>query len=432
MQIIVTHNGSDFDALASLVAGTLIYSGAIAILPRNINPNVKGFLSIHKNLFHFYSEKEIEMEYVKSLVVVDTNNWNRIGGINILKNRDDLEIIRWDHHIQGDIEANIQYCEDVGANITIMLKRLEKENKQLTPIQATLFLAAIYEDTGNLTFPSTKSDDARAVAYLLEAKADITLLKSFVTQSYGEKHREILFEMIKDVSREKLNGLMIAISNVEIEGHINNLSMVVQMYREILNVDAVFGIFNDINRGRCMVIGRSNVDELNMATIMRSMGGGGHPGAGSALLKKVNPDIIEEMIRKLIEGNQHSTVSLSDIMSYPVVTVTPDTTIDGVAMVLREKGCTGVPVVDENKKIVGVISRNDFRKIRKNSQMKSPVTAYMSRKIICIEHDKSPSHAAKMMIKYDIGRIPVTKDGKMIGIVTRTDAMTYFYDLLPD
>jgi CBS domain-containing protein len=36
------------------------------------------------------------------------------------------------------------------------------------------------------------------------------------------------------------------------------------------------------------------------------------------------------------------------------------------------------------------------------------------------------------MIKHDIGRVPVIEDGKIIGIVTRSDAMLYFYDLLPD
>jgi tRNA nucleotidyltransferase (CCA-adding enzyme) len=36
------------------------------------------------------------------------------------------------------------------------------------------------------------------------------------------------------------------------------------------------------------------------------------------------------------------------------------------------------------------------------------------------------------MIKHDVGRLPVVQDGKMIGIVTRSDCMRYFYDLLPD
>jgi CBS domain-containing protein len=36
------------------------------------------------------------------------------------------------------------------------------------------------------------------------------------------------------------------------------------------------------------------------------------------------------------------------------------------------------------------------------------------------------------MVKHDIGRLPVMKENKLVGIITRTDAMRYFYDLLPE
>jgi tRNA nucleotidyltransferase (CCA-adding enzyme) len=37
-----------------------------------------------------------------------------------------------------------------------------------------------------------------------------------------------------------------------------------------------------------------------------------------------------------------------------------------------------------------------------------------------------------MMVKHDIGRLPVVEKGGVIGIITRSDTMLYFYDLLPD
>jgi CBS domain-containing protein len=36
------------------------------------------------------------------------------------------------------------------------------------------------------------------------------------------------------------------------------------------------------------------------------------------------------------------------------------------------------------------------------------------------------------MVKHDIGRLPVVENNRIIGIITRSDAMLYFYDLLPD
>ena len=138
------------------------------------------------------------------------------------------------------------------------------------------------------------------------------------------------------------------------------------------------------------------------------------------------------MLIELIQGNHHTTVSISDIMSYPVITVRDDTPVEEVAMLLREVGCTGLPVTDKQDRLVGIISRRDFKKIRKDSQMQSPVKAFMSRNPVHISYEKSAMEAAKLMIKHDIGRIPIMKDDKILGIVTRSDTMLYFYDLLPD
>ena len=134
---------------------------------------------------------------------------------------------------------------------------------------------------------------------------------------------------------------------------------------------------------------------------------------------------------ELLKGNQQTSVLVSDLMSYPVYTVASDTTMEEVGKILKEKGCTGLPVVD-NDRLMGIISRRDFKKIKKSSQMKSPVKAFMSTKNITIGPDKSPMEAARLMVKHDIGRLPVVKDGRIIGIMSRSDAMIYFYDLLPD
>ncbi len=434
MVIVTTHKSTDFDALSSLVAASLLYPGAKPVLPHTVNANVKTFLSIHKDLFDFYSPKDITLEHVDTLIVVDTHSWNRLEGLNKLKDKKELNVIIWDHHSQGDIQTNPEHksVKETGACITMLVKEIQKKDIFITPIQATLFLMGLYEDTGNLTFPSTLPEDAFCAGYLLERKADLNISSTFLRQAYGKKQKDILFQMIQKANRKELSGFSISISKMSIEGRVRNLAMVIQMYREIVNVDAAFGIFTDSERDKCMIIGRSKVDEINVGLLMRNIGGGGHPGAGSALLKGVNPDTIEEMLVELIGGNQHSSIMLSDIMSYPVVTVSDDTKVEEVAMMLRDLGCTGMPVVDKDEKIVGVVSRRDFKKIRKADHMQSPIKAFMSRKIITIEHDKSAIEAAKLMIKHDIGRIPVMEDGNIVGIITRSDAMMYFYDLLPD
>jgi tRNA nucleotidyltransferase (CCA-adding enzyme) len=432
MQIATTHKSTDFDGLASLVAATLLYPDAVPVLPKAHNPNIKAFLSIHKDLFNLKSVEEIKLEEVSSLVVVDTNQWERLDRMDDLKKNEELEVIVWDHHENdGNLPAAWKCQELIGANITLMIREIRKRSIPLTPIQATLFLCGLYEDTGSLTFPSTTAEDAHAAAFLLECNADLVILRTLLQPAYGQKQKEILFEMLKNAERSLINNWKTSINITTIDGHVNNLSLVVHMYRDILNVDVAFGIFVHEENDKCIIIGRSGTPDVNIGSVMRSMGGGGHPGAGSAMLKAVNPLALKEWIIELLKGNQESSISIFDLMSYPVNSVTSDTPMSDVSKILEEKGCTGLPVIDDEK-LVGVISRRDFRKVKKQAQLTSPVKAFMSTKMITITPDKSPMHAARLMVKYDVGRLPVIENGKVIGIVSRTDAMRFFYDTIPE
>ena len=432
MQIITTHKGTDFDATASVLAAKILYPEAVAVLPRSLNPNVRAFLSIHKDLFDVKTPDEIEFDEVMSLVIVDTNRWDRLDQMDKVKEKQNLEIILWDHHLaSGDIDATWR-CEDaVGANITLLIRELKQQNKELTPIRATLFLAGLYEDTGNLTFPATKAEDALAAAYLLQQGADLSVLNSFLRPAYGESQRKILTRMLQSAQRKRLGGYQIGINKLDITGHVDNLAVVVGMYREILNVDAAFGIFVHPKRGNIIVIGRSGIDGLDVGLIMRTLGGGGHPAAGSALIKSINSAAVEQMIVKLINGNQPASVQISDLMSYPVVTLSPETRMKEVYTILREKRHTGIPVLDGGR-LAGIISRRDFWKAKKTSALNAPVRAFMTTNVVTIEPGNSPMQAARLMIKHDIGRLPVVESGRVIGIVTRSDTMRYFYDLLPE
>jgi len=432
MIIITTHKNTDFDALASVMAMTLLKPDATPVIPKSINPNVKAFLSIHKEIFEFKTPDLVDPDAVEELVVMDVNRWERLEGLQALRDRDDLQVTIWDHHMNdGNIEAQTIHQEKIGSTVTLLVSELKRQRKVITAMQATLFLTGLYEDTGNLTFSNTTADDAYAAAWLIERKADLSIVNTFLRPAYGEKQKNILFKMLQSANRTKLNGYKLSMSRVDIQGHVDSLALVVRMYREILNVDAAFGIFTSNEGKRSIVIGRSNAATLDMGSIMKGLGGGGHPGAGSAMLKSVNPDAVEDLILNLVSGNQTSSIQISDIMSFPVFTVDANTTMEEIAAILRNKGCTGVPVVD-NGELVGVISRRDFRKIRKESNLKSPVKAYMSRDIVTIEPGRSPMDASRMMVKHDIGRLPVVEAGKVIGIVTRSDAMMYFYDQLPD
>lgn len=432
MDIVTTHNSSDFDAVASLVAAGLLYPEAVLVLPSRVNANVKGFLSIHKDLFNFAVARDVDLTLVDRLVVTDVNQWSRIDQLSQLKKKQGLAVHVWDHHsAETDMEPSEIRQEPLGACTTLLVEEIRKRSLRISPMQATLFLAGIYEDTGNLTFPSTTSRDAYAVAFLLANFADLSVLENFLRPTYGPKQKDILYEMLQNAQRIKANGFRISICAMEIKGHINGLSLVVHMYRDILNLDAAFGIFTDPDQKRTIVIARSGVDGLDVGRMMRTMGGGGHPAAASAMLKDVSAEGVKEWILELIRDNRRSSATIGDLMSFPVESIDPEIKMDEVATILEKKKYSGMPVVSDGK-LLGVISRRDVNKLKKASQWKAPVRAFMSTDVTTAPPDMGVPEAARLMVKYDIGRLPVVDEGKLIGIFTRSDAMIYYYDLLPE
>jgi tRNA nucleotidyltransferase (CCA-adding enzyme) len=430
MDVITTHKGTDFDALACVVAATLIFPDATACLPETLNPNVRSFISLHKDQFAFIRTRDVDIQHVHRLIVVDANRWHRLELSDALREKKSLEIYLFDHHGEdGDIEPSWKCQRRVGAAITLMLHELKTQAKTITPIHASLFLAGLYEDTGNLTFYSTTAEDAYAAAYLLEMGADMKILSAFIKPAYSRKQKDLFFRLLETAKRTKLNGSRVAIIPAKVDGHIDNLAMVIQMVLQILNLDAAFGLFS-ISGKRCLVIGRSVTDSINIGTIMRCIGGGGHSGAGSAMTKSINPGVLAAWIRILISGKGNTTDHVGQLMSAPVFTVSPETTMEAAVTAFRNRAFHGAPVVEKGQ-IVGMLSLRDLRKLKRKSQYQLPVKAFMSTPVHHIEPWKNPAAAAHLMVRFDIGRLPVMDNGKLVGIISRSDAMNHFYGLCP-
>jgi tRNA nucleotidyltransferase (CCA-adding enzyme) len=431
MQIATTHKNTDFDGLASIVAATLLYPGAVAVCPKNVNPNVQRFLSLHKTSFDLILAKEVDSASVTRMIVTDTNQWRRLEGMGQLQESEDVEIFLWDHHLGiGDISPQWQCVEKIGATITLLLREIQRQSLQLTPLQATLFLLGLYEDTGQLTFSSTTPEDARAAAFLLEQGADLNIAVDFLNMAYGEVQKKVLFRLMRDAEQEEIKGKRVDIGVVPINKYVE-LAMVVQLYGKIVNADAVFVIFVNENGG-FFIIGRSSVPEINVNTVLQRFGGGGHPGAGSATITGVaiTAGEIRHKIIAALHEVQVGGALVADMMSFPVTTVPPDTPMHQVRHIMEEEKIRGV-VVEEEDRLLGIVVLWDLKKLRLRKQWNSPVKAFMNRDVTTISPDAPADEAADLMVRKNIGHLPVVQGEKVIGIVTRTDIINYLYGMLP-
>jgi nanoRNase/pAp phosphatase (c-di-AMP/oligoRNAs hydrolase) len=433
MHIITTHKNTDFDGLASVIAGTILYPGSVGVIPKSVNNNVAQFLSTHKTAFNIVLPNEIDFENVTRLSVVDTDQWRRLDRMQKLKKRQDIEIYLWDHHQNGgDIEADWSCREKVGATVTLMIREMKRREMELNPLFSTVLLIGLYEDTGHLSFPSTRSEDAAAASYLLENGADLNVASVFLNPPYDEIQKDVLFSMVQDTERVKYNNYTIGINILQLDKKVPMLAAVVNMYRKIINADAVFIIFiNDAKSST--VIGRSGVDRIDIGATLKKLGGGGHSAAGSATVSTLDypPKELKNKIIELIKENQTSRAVIADLMSFPVTFVAPETPMQEVREIMQQKKIRGILVGDEYN-LQGIIVVWDFKKLKQKKHWQTPVKAFMVRNVATTTPGLQPSHAAQFMVEKNIGHLPVEHEGRIIGIVTRTDILNYFYGMLPE
>lgn len=124
-----------------------------------------------------------------------------------------------------------------------------------------------------------------------------------------------------------------------------------------------------------------------------------------------------------------------DIMSSPVITVTPNTSLPAATALMREKRIRHLPVV-ENGRLVGIISRGDLREASITASINADsyelhfmlnqltVGKLMTRKVFTVTPDAPIVHAAELMTEHKIAGLPVVDEsGAVIGIVTESDLL---------
>ncbi len=111
-----------------------------------------------------------------------------------------------------------------------------------------------------------------------------------------------------------------------------------------------------------------------------------------------------------------------DLMSSPVRTISPETTIATADGILRRYGHSGLLVVAGNR-LVGMISRRDIDVASHHGFSQVPVQGHMTTNLKTITPDTPLSEIQSLMVTTDSGRIPVVDGGELVGIITRTDIL---------
>ncbi|MFE9846162.1 CBS domain-containing protein [Streptomyces goshikiensis] len=130
-------------------------------------------------------------------------------------------------------------------------------------------------------------------------------------------------------------------------------------------------------------------------------------------------------------------IKVADLMTDEVVSVAPDTAFKDVAKLLAQYGVSGLPVLDDEDRVVGVVSQTDVlahaapppHPAEETARPTGPPTAgdVMSAPAVTVHAEETAADAARLMTRRGIERLPVVdEEDRLVGIVTRRDLLRLF------
>lgn len=141
-------------------------------------------------------------------------------------------------------------------------------------------------------------------------------------------------------------------------------------------------------------------------------------------------------------------MKVKDLMTSDVVTIGPEASLKDVARILAERGISGLPVVDEQRRVLGVVSEADILyKARGSDHKQGGLLGWfllegieadaklaartageaMTSPVISIGPERPVGEAAAKMVEYGVNRLPVVdEEGKIVGLLSRADIVRAF------
>lgn len=315
--------------------------------------------------------------------------------------------------------------EVVGAATTILVEKIRKKKIVLSQFDATVLAIGIFEDTGCLTYAGTTSRDAECVAFLIQHGADLSVVREYIRPKIEQEQVALLEELLRAAQVVNVQGHKFVVATAHVPKYVEELA---SLTRQLLDLEAVDGAFSVVHmKDRVHIVGRADPRIMSVKPIVQAFGGDGHPGAGSAVVKGGNVREIAERIKTILQEQTPPQPVARDLMVSPVRTIKSSVSMDEAGRMMLRYGLDGL-LVAEGEEVVGVVSRRDIDQSSHHKLGHAKVSGFMSKPVICVSEDTPLSKIQELMVAEDIGRLPVLdQDKKLIGLVSRRDVLNSLF-----
>ena len=432
MDLITTHLNADFDGLASMVAARKLYLGSVLVLPGGAQEHVRSFLAVHD--LGITRLKDLELSRVTRLILVDTQEPERVGPLKPLCTDPNVSVHIYDHHPDAHQQpapvparqADFRLVQPVGATTTILIERLREQQLPITPFEATVLALGIYEETGSLGFASTTSRDLEAAAFLLRAGADLNMVSDTLRSHLDPDQIALLNDLLQTSETYYLEGRKILLATSSYDRYRGDLAGVVHKLAELEGLDAVVAAI--AMEEKVELIGRSRRPEIDVAQLARAFGGGGHAVAASASVKGQTLVEVKERLAQLLTERYRPTLLARDVMTTPVKAVRDNATVAETETYLTKYEVNVLPVLDSRQHYLGLVSREVVQKALFHQLADALVSTLMQTDAYTAAPETPFHEIESHMLERNQRFVPVLKDDQVVGVITRTDLLRTLHD----
>ena len=411
-ELIATHTNTDFDAFAAMVAAHKLYPEAQISLGGAVNRNVREFQALYADAIPVVDPADVDRDSVRRLILVDTVHANRLGDLGDLCGREGVQVVAFDHHAHPDdlpdyLDPDALVSSDDGSLVTLLVRIIAERGIPVTPFEATVFALGIHEDTGSLTFATTTTRDAEALAYCMRAGADTELLERWLTNALTPAQRVTLAGALQTARELPIAQASVLLSALHEDLYVEGVSVVAHRVMDLTGCDAYFLLVE--MEGRVFVTARSRGGRVDVAEALRAVGGGGHTAAASAVVKDRPLDEVAAAVAAAAPAAVAPTRVALDALEPGPPAIADTTAVDEAALHCRRDGLGGLGVLRDGL-LVGRVALADLERASAHGLGHAPVKAVMTTRVPLVWAQTPLERVALRLAQDDVGWLPVVAD----------------------
>lgn len=422
MEIIVNHGGTDFDALAAMVACAKLHPQAVIVLIGTQAPGPRRFIAEYKNSLSLQRGEQLSPGTISKLYLIGARDSDPTGDLTWLCTQaESLETI---DNRPPFSDSSQRLSQPVGAVTTLLVEQLQRKNLALTVIEATLFLLGIYQGTHFYTHSATSPRDLLAAAWLLSQGGKLAEVGKYMDVRLTPVQQDLLASLLGAARLETINGRKVLLMAASLERFTQGLDTVTRRLTELEDCDLAVSI---LQAERFLHLAayspRPDLDLLQILAPMKAQG-----QADSVIVSLTGNDApaLAAKVIALLEQRLPKVKVAGDIMSSPVKTIPAAAPIAEAESLFLRHGHGGLPVT-EGESVTGIVTRRDIEKALRHNLGQAPVRNCMSRGLVTVDALDPIAQTARLLLHHDIGRVPVLDRGKLVGIITRSNLLKHIH-----